>query len=71
MRGICLSVASTLHVAGPQDLAHYLYYRFNSLAPGRCGSNVKSIIFKLFIQNNSLAICCEITVQWMPPNLTK
>ena len=28
---------------------------FNSVAPGRCGSNSKSVIFKLIIQNCSLA----------------
>ena len=35
----------------------------NSLAPGRRGSNLKSIIFKLVIQNSSLGTRWEI-VPW-------
>ena len=42
----------------------------NSLAPGRCGSNIKSIIFKLVKQNSNLPTCCEITLRRMPKNLT-
>ena len=33
---------------------------------GKCGSNFKSISFKLIIQNS----CREITVKWIPQNLT-
>ena len=43
---------------------------FNSLAPGRCGSNSKSIIFKLIIRNNNFCTHCEIALKWMPHNLT-
>ena len=32
---------------------------FNSLAPGRCNSNYKSILFKLVIQYSSLGTRCE------------
>ena len=39
-----------------------------SLAPGRCGSNFKSIIFKLIIQNSNLGTFCEIALRWIPQN---
>ena len=46
-------------------------FYINSLAPGRCGNNLKSIIFKLIIQNNSsLGTHCETALRWMPQNLT-
>ena len=41
----------------------------NSLIPGRCGSNFKSVFVKLIIQNSSWGICCEITLGWLPQNL--
>ena len=41
----------------------------NSLAPGRCNSHFKSIIFKLIIiQNSSLDICCEFAFGSMLQN---
>ena len=43
---------------------------FNSLVPGRCGSDFKSIIFKLSIKNSSLISSCQIPLRWMPQNLT-
>ena len=43
---------------------------FNSLAPGRCGCHFETIIFKLIIQNSRLYTCYEITLTWMPENLT-
>ena len=39
---------------------------FNSLAPGRCGINLRIVIFKFITQNSSLGIHCEIAVMWMP-----
>ena len=45
-------------------------YHFNSLAPGTCGSNFKSIIYKLITQNSSLGIQCKIALGWIPHNLT-
>ena len=39
------------------------------LAPGRCGSYFKSIIFKLIIQDSSLGNSCEVALRWMPQNL--
>ena len=43
----------------------------NSLAPGKCSINFKSIIFKLTIQKSSLGTCCEIALRRrMPQNLT-
>ena len=47
-----------------------VWYQFNWLAPGRCGCNFKSIIFKLIIQEGSLGTCYEITFKWMPHSLT-
>ena len=41
----------------------------NSLAPGRCGSNFKSINLKLIIQNSSLGTPCKIALMWMSQNL--
>ena len=31
---------------------------FNSSAPGRCGSNFKSLVCKCIIQNSNLGACC-------------
>ena len=42
----------------------------NSLTPGRCDTNVKSMIFKLITQNSSLDTCCEFSLKWIPQNLT-
>ena len=36
---------------------------------GRCGSKIKSIIFKLIVQNSSLDTRCEIGLNWMPKNV--
>ena len=44
--------------------------RFNSLAPGRYGSNFKSTILKCFIENSRLNTHWEIVLAWMPQNLT-
>ena len=43
---------------------------FNSLAPGWCGNNLKSVIFKLIIQNKSWCTYCEFAPGWMPQSLT-
>ena len=53
------------------DLQDSKRYVVTSLAPRRCGSNLKRVIFKLFIQNSSLETHCEIVFMWMPQNLTK
>ena len=37
----------------------------NSLAPARCGSNCKSIIFKLVSRIDILSISCKIAIGWM------
>ena len=42
----------------------------NILAPGRCGSIFKSIIFKCLLQSSSLDTRCEIAFGWMPQNIT-
>ena len=43
---------------------------FDSLALRRCGSNFKSVIFKLNIQNSSLVTGCQVAIRLMPQNLT-
>ena len=43
---------------------------FNSLSPGTCGTDFESVIFKLWIQNSSLGISCEIALMWIPQDLT-
>ena len=45
-------------------------YLINSLAPGRCGCNFKSVMCKTIIKNNSLGTYCEICLCWIPQNLT-
>ena len=43
--------------------------KFNSLAPGRCGSNFKSVISKHIIWwINFMSTSCEIVLKWMPQN---
>ena len=42
----------------------------SSLAPGRCGNNMWSIILKFIIQHSSLGSTCRIALRWMPQNLT-
>ena len=42
----------------------------NSLAPGRCGSNFRSTLFKLIIQNSGYGTYCYIALKWMPRNHT-
>ena len=44
-------------------------WEINSLAPGRCDNDFKSIIFKLIVQNKSLDTHCEIALRWMAQNL--
>ena len=38
----------------------------DSLAPGRCGSHFKTIVFKLILRNNSQGTCCKIVLVLMP-----
>ena len=40
----------------------WMIHNINSLAPGRCGSNSKSIIFKLMIENSNLGKCNYLTI---------
>ena len=42
----------------------------NSLAPGRCGNNFKSVIFKLTMQTSCLGTFSWVAQRWMPQNLT-
>ena len=52
----------------------HMYYRcashINSLVPGRCGCNLKLVIFKLTSRVYILNISCEIALRWMPQDLT-
>ena len=47
----------------------YILDIINSLAPGTCGNNLKSIIFKLIILDISLDTHCEVVHRWMHQNL--
>ena len=47
-----------------------LSHLFNSLAPGGCGSDFKSKIWKIIIQNGSLGYHSEIALMWLPHKLT-
>ena len=42
----------------------------DSLAPGKCGCNVKSVIFILLSRIDFLSISCGITLRWMSEALT-
>ena len=44
--------------------------RLNSLVPGRCGCNLKLVIFKLTSRLDILSISCEIALRWMPKDFT-
>ena len=46
------------------------YPRDNSLAPGRCGSNLKEVIFKLKSSIDILSISCGIALRWLPQVFT-
>ena len=50
----------------------YLFrnYAINSLAPVRCCSDFKNIIFELIMQDSILATHCDIVLMWMAENLT-
>ena len=51
--------------------AWVLSNNFNSLAPGRCGCNLKLIICKLILSRiDTLSISCEIAFRWIPQDLT-
>ena len=38
----------------------------SSLAPGRCGSNFKSVIFEHKLRVKFMSTSCEIALKWMP-----
>ena len=40
------------------------------LTPRTCGSNLKSMNYKLILQNSNLNAHCGIALRWMLPNLT-
>ena len=58
----------------PRSLSPYDVSRpqwVNSIAPGRCSSNFKSMIFNFFIiQASNTGTRCETALRWMPLNLT-
>ena len=43
-------------------------YHVMSLAPGRCGSNSKSVIFEHMLLIKFVSTSCEISLRWMPQN---
>ena len=61
----------TCHIDGFIIISQSSVRAVNSLTPGRCGGNCKSIIFKFMIQNNGLSTHGEIVRQWMPETHTK
>ena len=42
----------------------------NSLAPGRCNCNLKSVIFNLTSRLHILSISCDFFLRWMPQVLS-
>ena len=54
----------------PSSLCQSTLVSFVIIIFWRRGSNSKSIIFKLIIENSRLGICCEIALGWKPENLT-
>ena len=42
----------------------------NSLAPGRCSCNLRSVIFKFILRIDILSIPCEIAVRWILKDFT-
>ena len=44
--------------------------RFNSLTPGRCSYNLKSIIFKFKSRIDISSTSCEIALRFMPEDIT-
>ena len=53
----------------PTNGAHLGISQINSLDPGRCRTCLKSIIFKLIIENSNLSTHSEIVVRRMLQNL--
>ena len=48
-----------------------LYTASDSLAPGRCDSNFKSILLKLIIHKISWDTCYKIFLRWMPNSMIR
>ena len=48
---------------------HYYLLLLKSLTPGRYGSNFRSMIFKLSMQNSSLGTCCQIAIRRKPQKI--
>ena len=57
-------------IPAPVTVIHFERLLVNSLSPGRCGRNFKSIIFKLITRDSSLGTRSEITPRWLPQNFT-
>ena len=72
----CYFVQEECHIEVLRPWGHVLYvtygsvvkfkWDFNSLAPGRCGSNFMSVIFKLITPNFGFGTCYEIALWWEP-----
>ena len=61
----------------PAQKTHFVFYltpkkkalfRVNSLFPGRCGCNLKSVIYELMLRKKFMSISCEIALGWMTQN---
>ena len=69
----CMKVSyNTYSYSGGSSTLDYHTYSMdiNSLAPVRCGSNLKSVIFKCIMQRSSLVTSCEMALRWTPQYLT-
>ena len=61
---------AVLHTVLCYILSNHNGTQLYSLAPGICGSNFVSVIFKLLLQIDILSISFKIAQRWMPLNFT-
>ena len=73
---ICVWINGWVNNREAGDLRHYrghydviVMVSLNSLVPGRCSNNFKSLIFKLVSRIDILTISCKIAVGWVPQDL--
>ena len=69
---ISMSAVPTYNLLYSQVPLHsgHAKLHINSLSPGRCGNDFKSIIFNFIIQSSSHGTHCEIALMRMPQKLT-
>ena len=52
-----------------QEMNYISNRDLNSLAPGRCGSNVKSVFSEHMLRIKFMRISCKIAFMWMLQNI--